>query len=549
MTDRKISLSFNVDKIDALFSDVDQSFGPGAVVGVAVEGRPVYRKAFGLASVELPVLLSPSMRMRIGSTTKHFTAFAFMLLCEQGKADIDDRLGKYFPELNPVTHAVTMRQLMTNTSGLREVNDLAAQFSNFHATPITTEHLLSLYRDIDDMNAPPGSTWIYNNGNWVLLTVAIERITGKSFEQAMSDLIFQPVGMLETRVRRWDFEMVPNSASTHRRSPSGVYERTEYCGGIDYAGAGAMVSTLDDMLRWLAHMDSPKVGSEWTWKLMRTAHELPNGTSTGYGLGLAIGSYRGAGIVHHAGGGFGSNVQMLKVPELSLDIMVMLNSIDSYAINRVYDILDECIDGLDPVTNAQSYATGEFLSPKTGRFIRLKTVLKQQFDMIGRSIRETEGAEQQVCMIDGIDLPFAPDHDQVLRPIGTAVYMNKSITLRGNRHEPSSLLFTDYGNVDELIRIPRSTTPDLQKIAGRYRWKQTNSDLNIVTTSAGSKMYATGRFGSNEYTLECLAERVWWATSKGDAGPPWAVLVFDENASRFEFTNACNWKLPFRRIS
>src|SRR5256885_5489535 len=124
MSVSKPSVDFDEKKIGAIFSDLDQCHLPGVAVGIAIGGKPVYRKGFGLASMELPVVLSPSTRMRIGSTSKHFTAFAYMLLCEEGKAGIDDPIGKFLPELHPVARRVTMRQLMGNTGGLRDVCDI-----------------------------------------------------------------------------------------------------------------------------------------------------------------------------------------------------------------------------------------------------------------------------------------------------------------------------------------------------------------------------------------------------------------------------------------
>src|SRR5262249_41375787 len=92
-------INFDARKIDAIFADLDQCRLPGAAVGIAIDGVPVYRKGFGLASMELPITLSTSTRMRIGSTSKQFTCLALMLLCEAGKADIDDSIGDYLPEL------------------------------------------------------------------------------------------------------------------------------------------------------------------------------------------------------------------------------------------------------------------------------------------------------------------------------------------------------------------------------------------------------------------------------------------------------------------
>src|SRR5262245_48751991 len=177
---------FDERRIDAIFSGIDQCHLPGAAVGIAIGGKPVYRKGFGLASMELPVVLSPSIRMRIGSTTKHFTALAYMLLCEEGKASLDDPLSKYLPALHPVTQKVTLGELMGMVGGLRDAYDVSIQFSGT-GRPVTTAEMISLYRDIDDVSASPGTAWSYNNGGYAMLSVTIERITGQSLEDVLRE--------------------------------------------------------------------------------------------------------------------------------------------------------------------------------------------------------------------------------------------------------------------------------------------------------------------------------------------------------------------------
>jgi D-aminopeptidase len=102
MSTPSMVVEFDEAKIDEIFSELNQCHAPGAAVGIAVAGRPVYRKGFGLANIELPVVLSPTVRLRIGSVSKHFTCFAYMLLCERGLAGIDDAVGRFFPEVGVV---------------------------------------------------------------------------------------------------------------------------------------------------------------------------------------------------------------------------------------------------------------------------------------------------------------------------------------------------------------------------------------------------------------------------------------------------------------
>lgn len=145
------AFSLNVDErtIDEVFAHVNQCLLPGAAVGVALRGRPVYRKGFGLASIELPCALSTSTRMRIGSVSKQFTALAYLLLCEEGKAAMEDPLGKYFPDFTPVMHAITIRHLLGHTSGIRDVVDIHFRLAGFEGRPVTTRELLFRYRTID----------------------------------------------------------------------------------------------------------------------------------------------------------------------------------------------------------------------------------------------------------------------------------------------------------------------------------------------------------------------------------------------------------------
>ena len=211
-------VELNEQKIDAIFADIDQCHLPGAAIGIAVNGRPVYRKGFGLASMDLPLVLTPGIRLRIGSTSKHFTCCAYLLLCEEGRAGMDDPVGKYLPELHPVTQKVTMRQLMASTSGLRDVDDIFLQFNDSYgwdggaARSVRSADLLALYRSIDDVNAAPGTAWIYNNGGWLILSTVVERITGQSLEQVLWERIFEPVGMHNTLLRRVDTDFLPNTA-------------------------------------------------------------------------------------------------------------------------------------------------------------------------------------------------------------------------------------------------------------------------------------------------------------------------------------------------
>ncbi|HUN98947.1 MAG TPA: serine hydrolase domain-containing protein [Bradyrhizobium sp.] len=516
--------AFDERMIDAVFAEVDQSRLPGAVVGIAVDGKPVYRKGFGLASMELPVVLSPAARMPIGSATKHFTCLAYMLQCEEGRANVDDPIGKYLPELNPVIKSVTMRQLMGHLGGLRDIFDICTTFSGT-AREVRAADAIALYRDMNDMNAAPGVTWSYNNGGYMLLSAAIERITDQPFEEVLRTRIFEPVGMFDTLLRHFDTNVLHGAATLHKTSEKGGFEKGHRY--IEGGGQGGIVSTVNDMLRWMAHMDAPVVGRRETWKLMRTPQTVANGFSTGYGLGLMTGSYRGADTLFHTGSVVGCNSQMLKVPCAGLDIVVMVNRDDILAPVLVNKVLDICLTDLEPVEDEteRAPATGRFRSPKSGRVIQLVA----------------KGA-QQIVSIDGTDLLFAPDAEGVLTfmPVGGPTRM--SVTLVGVRERPTGVILSEFGNADEFVPAAPAGNADALSIAGQYCSAGTGS---TVTVEADGRVHATGRFGSAEYRVEPLIESVW--RMRATAAPPiGGILSFDEHG--FRFSNGNTRALAFRRV-
>jgi CubicO group peptidase (beta-lactamase class C family) len=522
-------VAFDEGAVDRIFAALDQSQAPGAAVGIAIGGKPIYRKGFGLANMELPVALSPSMRLRIGSTTKHFTCLGYMLLCEEGRAAPDDTVGKYLPELHPVTHPVEMRQLMSNTGGLRDVYDICWQFSG-NAREVTGADLLALYRDIDDVNADPGTTWIYNNGGFLILGTVIERITGQPLARVFRERIFEPVGMYDTLLREFDSDFVPNSATLHMTGPGGRFNRSYL--GTAQAGEGGMVSTVDDMLRWLAHMDAPVIGTAETWAALTTPQTLANGTSTGYGLGLMMGHYRGVETLSHSGGVLGGNSQMLKVPAAGLDIAVMVNRHDVYACALANEILDACLPGLDDMERAPAHAisSGVFRSPTTGRIIQL----------LGKH-------GQQLLSIDGSDWPCIRTRDGVLTHLPIWNYIQQTVQLVGDPEQPTSLHFTEFGSTDELVRVPLVESIARENIAGRYRSLTIDAQATICATNSGASLITVGRFGRSTFTLERLGEGIWRANFNG-AWPQGGVLTFRSDGEGFYFCGPRNRALSFRRI-
>lgn len=524
-----LSIQFDEHAVDAIFAPTERCHFPGAAVGVSLAGLPIYRKGFGLASMELPLVLTPSTRMRIGSVTKQFTCLAFLLLCESDNAAVDEPIGAYLPELSPVVRSATARQLMGHTSGLRDSLDICLQLNGI-GRHVTASDLMAPYLTEEDVNALPGTSWSYNNGGYVLLSTIIERISGEPLEEFLRKRIFQPVGMHDTRLRRSDDDFVANSASLHYGSQSDGF--TKLSMGTEWTGEGGIVSTINDMLRWLAHMDTPVVGTQSTWNLMRNPQALADGALTGYGFGLFLDCYRGAPCVRHAGGVLSGTAEMIKVPAVGLDVIVITNRGDLSATDLAERVLESCISGLSPAVHMGELpiATGTFRSPTSGRVIQL-------FDKGGK----------QALVMDGMEIPVESDEQGVLHPSSFWRLMPQAISLLGQREHPSSVRFESLGTIDELPLAGSTSPAALDLIAGHYRSDPAAADAHIFVSADKARLVTTGKFGSAHYELELLADNLWRAIPL-DRSFIGGTLFFASGASAFDLRTFRTARLPFGRL-
>ena len=483
--------------LDKLLDPYDRTNAPGFAVGVALRGRPGYRRGVGLASVELPVALSPTIRMRIGSTSKHFCALAVMLLAEDGRLSIEDSPRRLLPELPAWAEPMTIRQLMAHTSGMRDSVDLF-----FHTaepgTPVAPDGLFRLTAALDDLNFKPGTSWSYNNAGYMLLTRIVERISGRCFADFLRERILEPVGMVDSLLRPLDTDLVPNSATLHVPLPDGGWKRGVF--PMPVGGEGAMVSTVDDMLLWLRHMSHPTVGTAETWAAMRTP--LSGG---GYGLGLSMTGHRGLQTIQHAGSVFGGCSQMLKVLDHELDLVIMSNGRGALDLYTLVDaIIDTCIPDLPPVPgNADAAGAGTFYSPATGRVLTLV---------------EHEG--KQLLDLGGIAVPTRREADGALS-IAISFLSDLQVMPVATHGADERLDITEDGASDRLDRVEPPADATAATLAGCYANAAASMTATIVADPAGGGMLRlAGGFGAIDYTMTPIAPDVWQAK-----GPPEVPLV------------------------
>jgi len=519
--------SVDTAKIDAVLTGRVQEGEPGFTVGVAVGGRPVYRRAFGVADVRRPELLRPDTVMSVGSISKHFAAFAFLLLCDDGVASPDDRLGRFLPHLHPANQDAVMRDVMGHVSGLWDACD-ASILANGVEPLRSVADLLDFYRQSDGRNFAPREGWDYNNGGYELVTAVIEAISGATIGDFLTDRVFRPLGMKNSQLLNDGGRSLASAAVAHvRDSESDTGWQTPKW-GLGLGGAGGVVSTVDDMLVWLAHMREPWLGSTETWSLMKQPQQLRNGFSTTYGMGLSLYDYRGVSLIGHTGGGGGSNAQMIMMPEAGVDLIIQSNRGDLWSVDLSYQIMDILFGG--PV---QARKPGAW--PGAGKF----------YNQGRNSLLELRHWDDKPALaIDDMVLPIIDDDAGAWTPPPGFDFFRYRLPPHALSDE--TVLLEDYGEPVLFTRCWPSPPRDLSAYAGRYHCVATGAFLDILPTE---EVRFQGGFGQASYLAEQVGDQVW--TLRDEKTPDFAraTLRLDEEGGGLTITTSRNRCMRFQRCA
>lgn len=335
---------------------VDEIFGkwttstPGCAVGVAVGGQPVLAKAYGMADLEHDVRNTPETIFEAGSVAKQFTALAVMLLVGDGKLSLDDPVRKHIPELPDYGEPLTIRHMLTHTSGLRDWGSVAS----IAGAPRTTReythgHVLDIVSRQKSLNFTPGSRYSYSNTGYNLSAIIVARVSGMPFAEFSRQRIFTPLGMTRTSWRDDHTRIVKGRAIAYSADGEGRY--TIEMPFENVHGNGGLLTTVGDLLKWNENFVEGKVGSAALLTAMQTTGVFTDGKPQDYALGLMVGNYRGAKNVSHSGSTAGYRAHLNRFPESRTSVAVLCNGTDGDATRAASRVSDVVLgDRLKPAT-------------------------------------------------------------------------------------------------------------------------------------------------------------------------------------------------------
>ena len=315
----------------------------GAVVAVATNGKIVFIKGYGLSDLEQRTPMTEKTVLRIGSVTKQFTAALVLRLVDQGKLALDDTLSRYVPDF-PRGGEVTIRQLLSHTSGIMSYTNpkVMSQLKDAGRREWTIKDLVARISTLTPLyEFDPGTGWSYSNSGYMLLGAIIEKVTGKSYAEALKTELLDPLELHDTQVDNLA-EIVPDRARGYETSKtaSSGFKNADFISMGAAGPAGAMRSTAADLLKWHTALFGGQVLKPGTLELMKSPARLKDGRpssknrmppawvpeTTEYGFGLFLGNIDGHATVGHGGAIFGFNTWMETFPDDKVTMLVMANT-------------------------------------------------------------------------------------------------------------------------------------------------------------------------------------------------------------------------------
>ena len=293
-----------------------------------------------MANVELQVPLNTDHKMGIGSISKQFASTAILLLQQEGKLDIRDDVRKYLPGYNTWGRAITIKQILSHTSGIPSYTEMNG-FDTLANKKIPISRLVSFFEK-SPLIFEPGSDWSYSNSGFVLAALIVEKISGKPFNDFVTERILKKLNMSETAFGSSEYILPNKTAEYGGNTPKGKLKMEPQYNWYWAYGAGQLVSTVDDMLKWDEALYDSSFINPGILKLAHTSYMLSTGLPANYGLGWAVDNMGNKQVVQHGGSIGGYRAQGIRIPEDHLYMLLVSNTGATNAsmnVNKAISIL------------------------------------------------------------------------------------------------------------------------------------------------------------------------------------------------------------------
>jgi CubicO group peptidase (beta-lactamase class C family) len=309
------------------------SGGPIAGLSVAVrfKGSTLVEKGYGFANAELRAPAGAQTVYHVDSITKHVTSAGVLKLAEEGKLSLDDELSRWVPKFSTGGRRVTVRQLLSHTSGIKSYTSIP-RFDSLERLDLSHDEILALVAP-EPFDFEPGTSWRYDNSGFYLAGLVIEQASGMSYADFLRERIFKPLGMAASGYGD-SAPLIPGRSSGYVLEKGALANATPISWKPVFAG-GAICSTVGDLVKFEEALEAGRLVSKESVAAMRRPTRLPGGVEIDYGFGTRRGSLDGHAMFGHTGGGGGFNSVLLRFPADDLTIAVLTNTESRVAARKI----------------------------------------------------------------------------------------------------------------------------------------------------------------------------------------------------------------------
>jgi CubicO group peptidase (beta-lactamase class C family) len=360
----------DADSIDDFIQgQLESQKAPGLALLVMRNGAVVKEQGYGYANLELRVSVTPDTLFQSGSIGKMFTAAGILLLAQDGKLKLDDRLTMYYPDAPAAWHRVSIRELLTHTSGIKDYAQINSGDLDYRKD-YTDDELLAAMQRLP-LEFEPGTQWSYSNSGYVVLGLLITRLAGKDYSDFLAERLFKPLGMQTTQLIS-ERRVTPNRASGYELDNHGVLVNQEWVApGLNRTADGSLYFSLRDLAAWEKALEGRSFMSRQSFADWWTAVRLTNGSRYPYGFGWFLSEQRGEPVIRHSGAWQGFEAAIVRYPEQQLAVMILANAAQVDATRIARDIAGLVDDRLKLRT-----AVASQVPPDTALATTLRNVLE-----------------------------------------------------------------------------------------------------------------------------------------------------------------------------
>lgn len=325
-------------KLDAIFSGFEKNSPAAHALLVIKQGETVYKKTVGTADLENRIAASPQTNFRMASVSKQFTAAAILLLEKQGKLSLQQTLADFFPGFSPSGKLITLRHLLTHTSGIVDYEEIMPDTLK---TQLLDADVLDMVWGYDKTYFPAGSGFRYSNTGFCLLALVVERVSGQTFADFIEKQIFGPLGMEHSRVFE-PGEDIPDRAFGYAPDESGSIQFSDQSLTSATKGDGGVYTSLDDFERW-SRLRRERLGLDFPASFPSCETSVPEIPDAHYGLGwFFLRPQKMPLTLYHTGSTCGFSNIVVEIPEEQTLVVFFTNLAGHHqAFKPVLEVLEE----------------------------------------------------------------------------------------------------------------------------------------------------------------------------------------------------------------